>query len=73
MEAINCGTKLLFIDEDKSATNFMIRDQMMKELIAQEPIIPFTDRVRELYEQMGVSTILVIGGSGFDGCIGSVI
>lgn len=64
MEAINCGTKLLFIDEDKSATNFMIRDQMMKELIAQEPIIPFTDRVRELYEQMGVSTILVIGGSG---------
>ena len=37
---------------------------MMKELIAQEPIIPFTDRVRELYEQLGVSTILVIGGSG---------
>ena len=64
MEAIHCGTKLLFIDEDKSATNFMIRDQMMKELIAQEPIIPFTDRVRELYEQLGVSTILVIGGSG---------
>ena len=64
MEAINCETTLLLIDEDKSATNFMIRDQMMKELIDQEPIIPFTDRVRELYEQMGVSTILVIGGSG---------
>ena len=64
MEAIECGAKLLLIDEDRSATNFMIRDSMMKELIAKEPITPFTDRVNELYRTQGVSTILVIGGSG---------
>ena len=64
MEAADCGAKLLLIDEDRSATNFMIRDGMMKELIEKEPITPFTDRVRELYQSRGVSTILVIGGSG---------
>ena len=64
MEAVNYGSKLLLIDEDKSATNFMIRDRMMKELIEKEPITPFTDRVNELYEKNSVSTILVIGGSG---------
>lgn len=63
MEAIECGSTLLLIDEDRSATNFMIRDTLMKELIKKEPITPFTDRVRELSAN-GVSTILVIGGSG---------
>jgi len=60
---VDAGAKLLLIDEDKSATNFMIRDSLMKELIEKEPITPFTDRVNELYSQKGVSTILVIGGS----------
>ncbi|MBQ6660995.1 MAG: ATPase [Lachnospiraceae bacterium] len=64
LEAVDCGTKLLLIDEDRSATNFMIRDRLMKELIRREPITPFTERVNELYETCGVSTILVIGGSG---------
>lgn len=64
MEAIDCGAGLLLIDEDRSATNFMIRDRRMKELIVKEPITPFTDRVKELHTQVGVSTILVIGGSG---------
>ncbi|MDF2541738.1 MAG: ATPase of the class-like protein [Herbinix sp.] len=64
MEAVNTGSKLLLIDEDKSATNFMIRDRVMKELIEKEPITPFTDRVNELHDRAGVSTILVIGGSG---------
>lgn len=64
MEAVDSGAKLLLIDEDRSATNFMIRDRMMKELIEKEPITPFTDRVNELYKTHGVSTILVIGGSG---------
>ncbi len=64
MEAVDCGARLLLIDEDRSATNFMIRDKMMKELIEKEPITPFTDRVGELYKSCGVSTILVIGGSG---------
>ncbi len=64
MEAVDGGAKLLLIDEDRSAANFMIRDRMMKELIAKEPIIPFTDRAGELARELGVSTILVIGGSG---------
>lgn len=64
LEAMDAGAKLLLIDEDKSATNFMIRDALMKELIRREPITPFTERVNELHKSCGVSTILVIGGSG---------
>ena len=64
MEAVDAGAKLLLIDEDRSATNFMIRDRVMKELIEREPITPFTDRVAELCRDRGTSTILVIGGSG---------
>ncbi len=63
IEALNDGSKLLLIDEDKSATNFMIRDDVMKELVKNEPIIPFTDRVQEIHHSKKVSTILVIGGS----------
>ncbi|MBR5366045.1 MAG: hypothetical protein IK132_07380 [Clostridia bacterium] len=63
MEAVVSGSRLLLIDEDRSATNFMIRDAKMKALIQKEPITPFTDRVRELAAR-GVSTVLVIGGSG---------
>ena len=64
MEAVSMGSKLLLIDEDRSATNFMIRDSRMRELVKKEPITPFTERVRELYETKDVSTVLVIGGSG---------
>lgn len=64
MEAVAMGSTLLLMDEDKSATNFMIRDGLMRNLVKKEPIIPFTERVRELYEKCGVSTVLVIGGSG---------
>ncbi|MBR4733928.1 MAG: hypothetical protein IK081_14295 [Lachnospiraceae bacterium] len=63
LEAVSGGSKLLLIDEDKSATNFMIRDHMMRLLVDDEPIIPFTERVTELWKKKGVSTILVIGGS----------
>lgn len=64
VEALDSGAGLLVIDEDRSATNFMIRDSRMKELIAKEPLTPFTDRVRELHQRQGVSSLLVIGGSG---------
>ena len=63
IEAVCGGAKLLLIDEDKSATNFMIRDSNMRFVVKNEPIIPFTDRVRELYREKQISTILVIGGS----------
>ncbi len=66
IEALEAGAEVLLIDEDTSATNFMIRDARMQALIAKdrEPITPFIDRVRQLYEEHGVSTILVMGGSG---------
>lgn len=66
MEALEIGTDLLLIDEDTSATNFMIRDARMQQLVQKEkePITPFIDRVRDLYESENVSTVLVIGGSG---------
>ena len=64
IEAVAGGSRLLAIDEDKSATNFMIRDALMRRIVKDEVIIPFTDRIRSIAEQKGVSTILVIGGSG---------
>jgi predicted ABC-class ATPase len=65
-EALEYGTSLLLIDEDTSATNFMIRDHRMQELVAKdrEPITPYIDKVRQLREEHGVSTIVVVGGVG---------
>ncbi len=66
MEALEVGAGVLLLDEDTSATNFMIRDRRMQELVAREkePITPFLDKVRQLYEDLGVSTVMVVGGSG---------
>lgn len=66
MEVLEMKSQLLLIDEDTSATNFMIRDKKMQRLVSEdkEPITPFIDRVRGLYEKQGVSTILVVGSSG---------
>lgn len=66
VEALEAGCTTLLIDEDTSATNFMIRDDRMKRLIAadREPITPFVDRVRPLHTERGISTVLVAGGSG---------
>lgn len=66
VEAILSGSKTLLIDEDTSATNFMVRDALMQKVIhpGEEPIIPFLSRMRQLYEVLGISTILVAGSSG---------
>ncbi|KAF1074793.1 ABC-ATPase domain-containing protein [Methanogenium sp. MK-MG] len=66
MEALEAGARLFCIDEDTSATNFMIRDRRMQALVAKEhePITPYIDRVRELYTEYSVSSVIVIGGSG---------
>ena len=63
-EAIEIGTSLLLVDEDTSATNFMIRDERMRELVRREPISPFIDLVRPLYRTLGISTVVVVGGVG---------
>ncbi|GAB3193009.1 ABC-ATPase domain-containing protein [Nesterenkonia suensis] len=66
VEAVQAQAEALLIDEDTSATNFMIRDERMRRLVPadREPITPFVDRIRPLYAERGVSTILVAGGSG---------
>jgi predicted ABC-class ATPase len=66
LEALEVGCRLLLMDEDTCATNFMIRDHLMRELVPAEaePIVPLIDRVRQLHREAGVSTILVMGGAG---------
>ncbi len=66
MESLEIGAHALLIDEDTSATNFMIRDHRMQELVSKdrEPITPFIDKVKQLFDEKGISTVLVIGGSG---------
>jgi predicted ABC-class ATPase len=66
VEALEAGSRLLLLDEDTSATNFMVRDARMQALVTKErePITPFVDRVRELADAQGVSCVLVMGGSG---------
>lgn len=66
IETFEAGAQVLLIDEDTCATNFMIRDERMQSLVAQdkEPITPLLYRVRELYEQHNVSSVIVMGGSG---------
>ena len=66
MEGVEAGSGLFLIDEDTSATNFMIRDQLMQEVIStgEEPITPFICRVNSLYQDLGISSIIVAGSSG---------
>lgn len=66
VEAMEAGTKTFLIDEDTSATNFMIRDELMQRVVNREdePITPFIDRIEELYQSYDISTILVAGSSG---------
>ncbi len=66
VEAMETGCRLFLIDEDTSATNFMIRDELMQEVISRdkEPITPFLERARALYLEAGVSSILVVGSCG---------
>ncbi|MFW6013664.1 MAG: ABC-ATPase domain-containing protein [Candidatus Nanoarchaeia archaeon] len=66
IEYLEAGARVMLIDEDTTATNFMIRDERMQKLVPKdkEPITPYIDKARQLYEQYNVSTLLVIGGSG---------
>ncbi|UJL47516.1 ABC-ATPase domain-containing protein [Virgibacillus sp. NKC19-16] len=66
METLEAGATTLLIDEDTSATNFMIRDHRMQQLVksSKEPITPFIDKIKQMRDQLDVSTVLVMGGSG---------
>ncbi|WP_282176172.1 ABC-ATPase domain-containing protein [Vibrio nereis] len=65
-ESIEAGATSLLIDEDTSATNFMIRDERMQALVnkGDEPITPLVDRIGQLRDELDISTVIVMGGSG---------
>ena len=65
-EALEAGSRVLLMDEDTSATNFMVRDELMQTVIARdkEPITPFLERAADLWRKAGVSLILVVGSCG---------
>ncbi|MEE8717630.1 MAG: ABC-ATPase domain-containing protein [Coriobacteriales bacterium] len=66
MEDVQAGARALLVDEDTCAANFMVRDALMQRVVSadHEPITPFVERVRELWERRGVSTVIVAGSSG---------
>ncbi len=66
IEALEAGCRTLLVDEDTSATNFMVRDALMEAVVAREsePITPFVERVRDMWERSGVSCVIVAGSSG---------
>ena len=66
LEAVAADATVLLLDEDSCATNFMARDDRMIALVDRphEPITPFIERARALFERHGVSSILVVGGCG---------
>lgn len=66
IEGMESGTSLFLIDEDTCATNFMIRDELMQRVVCreEEPITPFIERARFLYEVCGISSVIVAGSSG---------
>ena len=65
-ESMEAGSHLFLLDEDTSATNFMVRDAFMQQVIQREkePITPFLERAEDLYKKAEISTILVAGSSG---------
>lgn len=66
VEGMEAGSRVFLLDEDTSATNFMVRDSFMQQVISREkePITPFLERAEDLFEKAGISTILVAGSSG---------
>lgn len=66
VEDVEAGCRCLLVDEDTSATNFMVRDALMEQVVQREsePITPFVERVRDLWEKKGVSSVIVAGSSG---------
>lgn len=66
VEDLEAGCRTLLVDEDTSATNFMVRDALMEQVVSRdhEPITPFVERARDLWERMGISSVIVAGSSG---------
>ena len=63
-EAIEMGASAMLVDEDVSAANFMARDGRMRSLVMDESITPLLYRVNGIYDSLGISTVVVVGGVG---------
>ena len=65
IEALEMNSKLILIDEDISATNFLVRDFRMRALVPdyKETITPLIAHMKNLKAQ-GVSLIMVTGALG---------
>lgn len=67
VEAVESGSRLLLFDEDTCATNFLVRDELIKKILdsSLEPIKPLYSTVRSLWKKHHVSMIFVVGGLGY--------
>ncbi len=63
-EAVEAGCRLMLFDEDRSANNFMYKDEKMRSVIKNASTVPFIDNARMFYERHGISSIIVVGASG---------
>lgn len=63
-EALEAGCTLMLFDEDRSANNFMYKDEKMRSVIQNASTSPFLDNARMFYEKHGISSIIVVGASG---------
>lgn len=63
-EALESGCRLMLFDEDRSANNFMYKDERMRSVIKNASTAPFLDNAQMFYERHGISSILVVGASG---------
>lgn len=76
VEALEAGCTLLLFDEDTSAPGLLARDAVWRHLApdAAQPVTPLADVVRPLYEEHGVSTILITShGADYVGVADTVI
>ena len=64
IEAIESGSSLMLFDEDRSANNFMYKDEKMRSVIKNASTVPFIDNARMFYDRFGISSVIVIGASG---------
>lgn len=63
-EALEAKCSLMLFDEDRSANNFMYKDEKMRLVIKDASTCPFIDNAQMFYHKHGISSIIVVGASG---------
>ncbi len=62
-EVIEAGAEVILLDEDTSATNLLFKDEVMRELIPNDPIRTLSEVVRDLVSKSGASVVVVTSAS----------